>query len=821
MDQRKNQLITKRIIVYGLVQGVGFRPLVYHIANKLGIKGTVRNLGGSVEIIAQATEEGIKDFLKELCDTEEGAHEIIHMETERISTKPSGDPELKYTTFTILNSGENEEIRILPPDRSICPRCEKELSDPNNRRYQNPFISCTACGPRYTIIDELPYDRDTTTMVDFNMCNACEEEYQSSESRRHHAQTISCHDCGPFLIFQDNRGRDRKQEKEQWWKLDQKWKPDQGKEWIQGREPDKEEKEEDGDQSQGKEKCYQVEERDALREEAFQRAVEVLLDGGIIAVKGIGGYHFVCSPFAENTVQKLRLLKGREEKPFAVMFPHLKKLMEYCEVSMEEEKLLCSFARPIVLLYGRKELAPSVNKGSINIGAFLPYTPLQQMLTQSCGPLIMTSANLSGQPIIKEDEKLLQLSSPYLDGVLYHRRRILHSVDDSVGRIIDHQPQMIRRGRGYTPTPILIGAASPDPMIFAAGGDLKAAFCLYREGAAFVSQAFGDMEEMSVITEYKKELEALQRLLRITPALAICDLHPNYQSTRLTKGRGLPLLQIQHHHAHIASVMAEHRLSDSVIGVAFDGTGYGLDGHVWGGEFFLWEGTEFKRVAHLDYIKLLGGDESMKDARKTATCYLAELGLTQYIRDERSSVIQAALKQSLNCVQTSSMGRLFDVVASILEIGHYNHYEGECAALLEKEAVLALKHGIKPVNLDITVIQKEERIGISVKSLLEQLCCFREKEDVRALALGFHYAIAKMLGTVCELLRSSYHLSEVVLSGGVFVNKVLTEEAIRILEEKEFGIYRNIAVPTGDGGISLGQTYLGLCHLRENNRKVR
>jgi hydrogenase maturation protein HypF len=622
-------------------------------------------------------------------------------------------------------------------------------------------------------------------MDDFEMCDSCKEEYISSGSRRHHAQTISCHDCGPFLIYQD-RGQIKDSINN---KVNEKSKDN---EW-------------DIEKKNIEEKHNFV-----LRKEAFRRAVQILQDGGIIALKGIGGYHFVCSPFHEDTVSNLRLLKGREEKPFAVMFHELEQIYDYCDMSEEEERLLCSSARPIVLLYAKKEMASSVTKGSIYLGAFLPYTPLQLLLTKECGPLIMTSANLSGQPIIREDDKILQLSSPYLKGVLYHTRRIVRSVDDSVAKIIDHTPQLIRRSRGYVPYPVFIGGGtSEEKMIFAAGGDLKAAFCLYREGAAFLSQYFGDLEEMAIIEEYEQSIEVLQRLLQISPAIAVCDLHPNYYSTRYTKALGLPVLQVQHHHAHIASVIAEHHLTGEIIGVAFDGTGYGTDGNVWGGEFFVCEGNDYKRVAHLNYIPILGGDESMKDARKTATCYLTQLGLEEYIHDDRRGLIQAALKQNMNCVQTSSMGRLFDVVASLLNIGHLNHYEGECATLLEKMAVLAMKHQISATKLTIAITQKDGIIDIDVKPMLEKLCRLRNHDDVRALALGFHNAVAEMIVMVCELIRDRYGLFEVVLSGGVFVNTVLTEKVVIDLRDSGFTSYRNTRVPAGDGGISLGQIYLG------------
>ncbi len=790
MDQRKNLLITNRIMVYGMVQGVGFRPLVYHIAEKYGIMGTVRNLGGAVEIIAQASEQRLNEFLAELQGTAEGGHEILRISVEpykpqekNTTRKPgdlsfAGSEEIRavsFQEFTITESNSSKALRILPPDLPVCSECERELYDTKDRRYGNPFISCVACGPRYTVMEELPYDRETTTMVDYPMCEQCLDEYTSPKSRRHHAQTISCHECGPYLIFRAH-----------------------------------------GNQ---KENALEL-----LREQALLRAVELLRSGGILAVKGIGGYHFVCSPFQEESVRRLRLLKGREEKPFAVMFANMDQIMEYCEVSKEEKKLLLSRPRPIVLLASRKELAPSVNRGSIFTGTFLPYTPLQLMLTKECGPLVMTSGNISGQPIIREDSVMLNLETTYLDGVLYNTRRIVRSVDDSVAKIVDHDSMMIRRSRGYVPYPIWIDAEAEDqaeqPMIFAAGGDLKAAFCLYRSGAAFVSQHFGDLEETEVCNEYEQSVMDLTHLLAITPSLAVCDLHPNYYSGRFAMGLGLPVLKVQHHHAHIASVMAEHSLKGCIIGVAFDGTGYGTDGNIWGGEFLVCEGADYQRAAHLNYIPILGGDQSMKDANKTATCYLSHLGLEEYIRDERVELIKAALKQNINCIQTSSMGRLFDAVASILSIGQYNRYEGECAVLLEQEAILAESTHISASQLSIAISEKNEIIDIDVKPMLKQLCRLRDTVGVPALALGFHYAIADMIVRVCELLRVRCGSSQVALSGGVFVNSILTEKAAEKLREHGFNVYKNREVPSGDGGISLGQTYLGQRAMMIDNRKV-
>lgn len=750
MDTRKNEsttkIISKKITAVGIVQGIGFRPLVYHIAKKYGVFGTVRNLGGQAEIIVQSTIDNIEGFLQELKIKNNRDYEIIKIKIEDINTK-------EFDDFRIISSGSSGETALIPPDLPTCPRCEKELYTKSDRRYKNPFISCMTCGPRYTIIEKLPYDRDNTTMKDFGMCHGCLGEYTSPESRRFHAQTISCNDCGPYLIL------------------------------------------------------------DGLRDEAaFEEAVKIIKKGGIIAVKGIGGYHFACSPFIEETVVNLRKLKGREEKPFAVMFRSMDSIKEYCAFSEEERVLLESKARPIVLLpVTDKKMAPSTNKGSLYCGAFLPYTPVQIMLTDRCGPLIMTSANISNRPIIKDDKEMLNLKSPYLDGVLYNTRRILRSVDDSVVKMIDkHVPQIMRRSRGYVPYPIFLPDIYGDKQIFSAGSDLKAAFCLYKRGNAVLSQYFGDLEEKTVLDQYIHSVKDLLELLRVTPDMAVCDMHPNYFSSRFAESLKIPVIYVQHHHAHIASVMAEHNLREKVIGVAFDGTGYGTDGSIWGGEFLICDGPNFSRAAHLSSTPLLGGDQSVRDARKTAACFLLNTGLESYIKDERSAIIKAALKSNINTVISSSMGRLFDAVAAILDVGNENTYEGECAINLEKAAVLALGNNMEPAGLSFQVIQKDDTVIIDAEALLKEICTLKEKRDTGAIALGFHYAVADAVLKVCEIIRGREGINTVALSGGVFQNKVLIERVLNILREKAFQVYYNTVVPPNDGGISLGQTFIGL-----------
>lgn len=751
MDNRKNKSIVKKITVSGIVQGVGFRPFVYNAAIKHGICGTVRNIGGLVEIMVQSSEDKYNDFLKYLKANRPHGSEIVNIELEDIWGQ-------EFDEFRIIESSDNEEISIIPPDLPVCASCERELFTDDDRRFSNPFISCMSCGARYSIIEELPYDRHNTSMEDFDMCPSCQKEYTSPRDRRFHAQTISCNDCGPHLIFNN---------------------------LIDGNE--------------------------LTEKDAFDAAANIIDSGGIIAVKGIGGYHFACSPFKEDTVLRLRKLKGREEKPFAVMFDSISSVCEYCTVSEKEKELLESKARPIVLLYLKiNPMANSTNKGSIYCGAFLPYTPLQILLTRRCGPLIMTSANISNKPIIKDDLEMLSVKSPLLGGVLYNKRRIVRSVDDTVAKVVDNSPQLIRRSRGYVPYPVFWQNGQKSLQVFGAGSDLKASFCLYKNGSAIVSQYFGDLEERTVFEQYKSSTEDLSRLLKITPDVAVCDMHPNYHSSKYAKSLGIPVIYAQHHHAHVASVMAEHHLNGQVIGVAFDGTGYGTDGCIWGSEFLICEGADFIRAAHLRYTPVLGGDASMHDAAKTAVCFLLSLSFDRYIKDKRRDIIKAAIKNNINTVLTSSMGRLFDAVSSLLGIQHENRYEGECASMLEKEAVLALRNGSEPERLAFAIEQKSGLIEIDPKPLLKSICELRNAADTGSLALGFHYAVADMILGVCEIIRIEQNINTIALGGGVFQNTILMERVLKILRDKCFNVYYNLSVPPNDGSIALGQTFIGL-----------
>jgi len=781
MDKEQYQVVTKKVIVSGIVQGVGFRPLTFRVAGKHRIYGTVQNIGGMVEIITQSSQIDFNEFLYDLKTADCEGCEIINIEIKDFISPEA----IVFTEFKIIESVANDEISIIPPDLATCDNCKNELHTKSNRRFNNPFISCMSCGPRYTIIEKLPYDRDNTTMVDFDMCPSCREEYTSPESRRFHAQTISCNDCGPYLIFDEVNDNEYNKKTRDLENID-----------LEDNE---------------------FENRQLSNTQAFKKAVDIINAGGIIAVKGIGGYHFACSPFKEATVHNLRKLKGREEKPFAVMFESVQSIRQYCEVSNEEQMLLNSKARPIVLLYSdNKKMAKSTYKDSIYCGAFLPYTPLQIMLIEKCGPLIMTSANISNRPIIKEDNEMLSIRTPLLQGVLYNRRRIIRSVDDSVAKVFDGKAQLIRRSRGYVPYPVFLplndnlNNTNKNLRIFAAGGDLKAAFCLYNKGSAVVSQYFGDLEEKTVFDDYKESVEDLSHLLKIVPDIAICDLHPNYFSSRYVQTLGIPVIYVQHHHAHIASVMAEHNLKERVIGIAFDGTGYGTDGNIWGSEFMICKGADYNRVAHLKYTPILGGDQSMRDAKKTATCFLLKAQLIQFINDDRSDIIEAALRNNINTVLSSSMGRLFDVIACLLGIQDENHYEGECASDLEREAVLAERHGILPQKMEFSIEQIEGMTEIDPLPVLESICKLRGHVDTGSLALGFHYAIADVVLNICEKIRHEQKIDLVAISGGVFQNTVLSKRVLKVLRDNKFHVYYNVSVPPNDGSISLGQTYVGL-----------
>lgn len=765
------------ITVLGVVQGVGFRPYAAQLAQELNIRGTVKNSGGIVKIEAYAQEGAMDQFIRRLrfCSLPAARVDQVLVQKEAQEEVPVG--------FSIIASEPREShIPLLPPDLPVCPECLKEMDDPADRRYGYPFISCTGCGPRYSILEAVPYDREHISMKDFFMCPDCEGEYVKMGGRRQHAQTISCRKCGPQLLFSA--------------------KPADLKQTSADSEP------------------AVLPGGVSAAKNALDRAVKLLKKGGILALKGVGGYQLACLPDREDALQRLRHMKGREKKPFAVMFPDMECIRRYCVLSDEEEALLTLPSRPIVLLNRTgEEFAPSLCSESRFLGAFLPCTGLHVLLTREAGPLVMTSANRTGEPILTREDQLAEWweqGEDGPDGAAWNTRRILTPLDDSLMRITAGKPQMLRRSRGFVPMPVWLADQASVPLL-AFGSDLKAAFCLYAENRVYPSQYFGDMESYLIEKTFRENLKRMEDLFGIRPRRLVCDLHPGYttvqEAERMARETGLELVRVQHHHAHAASVMAEHGLN-GCIAVIFDGTGWGTDGHVWGGEFLYCEGRRFKRMGHLSEIALCGGDAPARDALLAAACHLAAAAPGPVpdrwsLTEKEQSVtefVRKVLSSGLRTEYSSSMGRFFDAVSALLGIRSSNSYEGECAIALENAAAQA---GMcRPLSLPV-----REENGVFTadrNALIWQLMEKRPENRQQACeaALGFHEALAGMVLEICRKIRSRTGENRTALSGGVFANVLLQSRCRTLLEEDGFRVYVNEQMPGNDGGICLGQAWL-------------
>ncbi|MCD8391360.1 MAG: carbamoyltransferase HypF [Firmicutes bacterium] len=718
---------TVKYKITGLVQGIGFRPYIKRLADELGVNGTVKNCGGYVEITASAESDILEIFAARINYAPLSFIDRI-TEEDIEETLPRG--------FAIIESATGEPIQpVISPDIATCGRCVSELFDRNNRRYRHPFISCTECGPRCSVIRAVPYDRCSTSMEKFPLCPDCAREYRDISDIRAHAQTIACNDCGPRLSYT-----------------------------VQG--------------------------------DPIEQAVKTLKSGGIVAVKDIGGYHFTCLAEDNAAAEKIRAIKKREKKPFAVMFADIDAVSEYAVLSDAEKSLLRSPARPIVLVKKKKDLPPAVCGESAYIGAMLPCNPVQHMLIRdTAAPLVMTSGNVSGEPIIIDDDEMRRLrENCELKNrergdfeILSHDRDILTPLDDSVCRVICGKMQITRRARGYTPLPIRVDAKRGAPVL-ALGGDLKASFCLEKDGCAYMSQYFGDLEDSRTYRAWADNIDRLKTLEKIAPREIISDMHPLYLSARHAKADKT----LQHHFAHMASVMAEHRLTGETLGFIFDGTGYGADGCVWGGEAIIWDGA-FRRAAHLSYTELVGGDESARDAARLLDCYLISAGLPPRTAD--GALIKAAVNNRVNTARSSSMGRLFDAVSALLGICAENSYEGECAVKLEQAAQNSAAY---PLEL------KYDGGIWDTAALIRSISAAAENgEDKHALARGFHEAVISAVCTYAE----NQPIRQIVLSGGVFANGILTEGIYNRLTARGFNVYINEQVPPNDGGIALGQAW--------------
>jgi len=766
----RNNVTALRITVRGLVQGVGFRPYIFRLAETHHICGTVENANDAVYIHAEGAEEQVVAFVEAIPRDKPPAAEVHELQAE--PAEPSGAQEFRI----IASSNRSEAVTRVSPDIAVCTDCLADLHT-QPHRVEYPLINCTNCGPRFTIIRDLPYDRPNTTMDVFPMCSTCREEYEDVRDRRFHAQPVACRACGPVYSVWENSPASPAAI---------------GAAAASG--------------ASG-----------ASGSAALLRTAEIIDNGGLVALKGTGGYHLVCDAYNEDAVRRLRANKRREGKPFAVMFRDGAAIEAVSAPNKAELECLSSPARPIVLLPSHQGIAPSVCNGLAGIGAILPSMPFHYLLFEhlNTNAVVLTSGNISNEPIVIDDAEAIERLGPMVDAVVSYNRAVHNRVDDSVVMVVNGSLRPIRRSRGYAPGPIPLFTSVEG--ILAVGAELKHTFCLGKGQEAILSQHIGDLKNGETLEFFEEAVERFSRLFRFEPRVLACDLHPDYLSTRFASQFGLPVLQVQHHHAHIVACMAEHNLHEQVIGVSFDGTGYGSDETIWGGEFFVADRAEFRRVAHLPAIPLPGGDLVVSEPWRTGLALLyRELGAVAFEMDlpflreipaERRAAARTSLEKNLYCPLSSSAGRLFDAVAAITGVCSYAQFDAEGPMRLESLAA-AGTHEAYPFHLDWAQgspdPEKMLNIGLSdtVAALLEDM---RSGQDLQLISARFHTTISKLIVQTSIHLRSSLGLNSVVLSGGLFQNRYILEQTEFFLAQQRFSVYAHKRVPTNDGGIALGQ----------------
>ena len=756
-----------RIRITGIVQGVGFRPFIFNLAECYSLAGWVTNDSSGVLIEVEGEESRLQSFLEDIPIKNPPLSQIDSITTDVITPIDDGDFQIKITNRS------QQVSTMISPDMSICEDCYREMMDSGDDRYLYPFINCTNCGPRFTIIQEMPYDRAYTTMADFEMCDQCQSEYDNPRNRRFHAQPNGCPDCGPQVYLTDSSGR-----------LIEREQFDHLPSWVR----------------------------------PIKELVYYLKRGKLAAVKGLGGYHLVCNALDQRTVTLLRKRKQRPAKPLAVMMPNLEVVGKYCHLSSKEEELLTSPGRPIVLLEwknkGEDGIAMGVAPSQSRLGVMLPYTPLHYLLfDDQLEVLVMTSGNISGEPIIYRDQRARELLADTADYFLFHNRKIVRPCDDSVVRV-DDQPVQLRRSRGYAPGPIKIdGLETP---ILAAGGELKNVFGLGRGNQVFLSQHIGDLKNRNSLHHYRRMISEMEELFEIEPELVVYDLHPEYLSGKYVKERysDKELMGVQHHHAHLASCMAEHGIKEQVIGFAFDGTGYGTDGKIWGGEVLVAQPGQFERYAHLKYLPLPGGDKAVEEVWRIGAAYLyrvfddpeqiKDLSFINKQDQFQLDMIFQMVEEGLQTPMTSSMGRLFDAVAAIMDIRSKVSYEGQAAIELEEMAKGEIG---QPYSYSIE--NEEPPFIINPLPMLHEIVGELEQDiELTTIARRFHGTIVVMAVELATHIRLLKGLDKVVISGGVFQNRLLSRELKKGLEEKGFQVYQHGKVPPNDGGLALGQIYI-------------
>lgn len=766
------------IKIYGIVQGVGFRPFVSRLAEACRIRGNVCNKGPYVEVNAQGTPEDFAAFRRGLWEQAPERASILKIDVreEPASEAASRD----FSDFAIIESAKERGDIFVSPDIATCDKCRAELFDPKNRRYLHPFINCTACGPRLTILEAMPYDRERTSMKEFPMCPACHEEYVTPDDRRYDAQPVCCNDCGPEV--------------------------------------------------------YLLGDETVRRETAIKATRRVIANGGIAAIKGIGGFHLCCDATNEAAVARLRALKHRPVKPFAIMMRDLAAVKASCCLEPGQEEMLTGHQKPILLLRRKRDaiFAPSVAPGNPKVGVMLPYTPLHMLIFDYPiddavipAALVMTSGNPSGAPICHNDEEAREVLAPLCDIILSHNRRIRLRADDSVMDWFEGRPYMIRRSRGFAPLPFLVSNA-PKGQVLGIGGELKNTFCLASNVLFYPSPYIGDMSDLRTVLALKDSVALMASLLENEPQLVACDLHPRYNTTTAARALGLPLLPVQHHYAHILSCMAENEAEGPVIGVSFDGTGYGTDGTVWGGEILMASYKDFERLGSIEPFAQAGGDRASREGWRIAlSLLLATHGKEeahdiatrlQLATEQEFAAVAFMLEHRVNTVTSTSAGRLFDAVSALLGIRRASTFEGEASMYLQFAAeAWAEEHAAPEEPGDVRAglpASADGRFLLPTQALFDELV--RERlngVDAGALAYEFHAALARLIVRGCEEARKKTGLTAVALSGGVFQNLLLLRLTKERLEAQGFTVLLHSLIPPNDGGICLGQAAAASFHL--------
>ncbi|MCX7905369.1 MAG: carbamoyltransferase HypF [Elusimicrobiales bacterium] len=751
--------MTKKIIITGTVQGVGFRPFIYNLAKSLNLKGTVSNTSQGVLIYVNVSnDEELRNFIKNINEKKPVNSKIDNIYIENVKNKVFNDFEI------IISKNSSKKSALIPPDLAICKDCVSDIVDKSNRRYLYPFTNCTNCGPRFSITEKIPYDRKNTSMGIFRMCGKCLDEYNDPNNRRFHAQPNACPVCGPEV-------------------------------WV----------------------VWKGKKVNGIK--AIDFIVEKVVEGEVVLIKGLGGFHIACDAFNYKSVEKVRKIKKREFKPFAVMFGDLFEIDKYLELNSQESEILTSSVSPIVMLKKKdyknfEYVSPKLDC----VGVMIPYTPLHLIIFKKLrekgffNPLVMTSGNFKDEPIITDNEEALSKFNKL--AVLCHDREIINRVDDSIGFVDETNIfRLIRRSRGYVPSPIKL-SYSCNKEVFACGGDLKNSFAFLRGEDVFLSQYIGDLDTQENAVYYKNTFNNIKKLYDFKPTVMICDMHPLYRSSFIASNNFniAKKIYVQHHIAHIYSVMAEYNLYDNLIGISFDGTGYGMDGNIWGGEFFILKNKKITRISHLENFFIFGGDSSIKDIWKSFVSVFSDREdfifrvLKGKVNEEKIKLVLKSLNKKINGFYSSSCGRLFDAFSVVVTGKTYSDFEAEGPMRMEtfliKDLLESYKFSIEKYNGKYIL-----RYSNFLDEVIYDYEYYREK-----ISTKFHNSIINVIVDMCNILRKEYSINNVVLSGGVFQNRYILNGVIKNLSIFGFKVYSNRLVPLNDGGISLGQIYWSICN---------